>query len=59
MCDSSHISIFAIRFTYSEVSIIRSGHSRLIELEKKDSTGCLIDFFQKSRRGRLIETVSK
>ena len=44
---------------YYKVSIIRSGHSRLIELEKKDSTGCLIDFFQISRPGYLIETVTK
>ena len=41
---------------YSKVSIIRPGHSRLLEFEKKDSTGRLIDFFQISRLGRLIET---
>ena len=36
MRDSSHISIFAIRFTYFKVSIIRSGHSiRLLKFEKK------------------------
>ena len=28
---------------YSKVSIIRPGRSRLLEFEKKDSTGCLIE----------------
>ena len=32
---------------YSMVSIIRPGHSKLLEFEKKDSTGCLIDAFSK------------
>ena len=32
---------------YSKVSFIRSGHSRLLEFEKEDSTGRLIDTFSK------------
>ena len=30
---------------YSKVSIIRPGRSRLLEIEKKDSIGCLIETF--------------
>jgi hypothetical protein len=33
--------------TYSKVSIIRPGCSRLLEFEKKDSTGRLIQTFSK------------
>ena len=33
--------------SYSKLSIIRSGHSRLLEFEKKDSTGRLKDTFSK------------
>ena len=32
---------------YSKVSIIRPGRSRLLEFEKTDSTGCLIETFSK------------
>ena len=32
---------------YSKVSIIRPGHSRLLEFEKKNSTGRLIETFFK------------
>ena len=32
---------------YSKVSIIRHDCSRLLEFEKKDSTGCLIETFSK------------
>ena len=42
---------------YSKLSIIRPGCSRLLEFEKKDRTGRLIEiFFQISRPDRLIET---
>ena len=44
---------------YIEVSITRPGSSRLLEFEKKDSTGQNRDFFKKSKAGHLIETVSK
>ena len=39
--------IFTVReyFLYSKVSIIRPGCSRLLEFEKKDSTGRLIETF--------------
>ena len=33
---------------YSKLSIIRPGRSRLLELEKKDGTGCLIETFFKN-----------
>ena len=33
--------------TYSKVSIIRPSRSRLLEFEKKDSAGCLIETFSK------------
>ena len=32
---------------YSKVSIIRPGRFRLLEFEKKDNTGCLIETFSK------------
>ena len=32
---------------YSKISITRPGHSRLLEFEKKNSTGCLIETFSK------------
>ena len=35
------------KFIYSKVSIIRPCHSRLLEFEKKDSAGCLIETFSK------------
>ena len=34
--------------TYSKLSIIRPGRSRLQEFENKDSTGCLIGTFSKN-----------
>ena len=42
-------SIVAVvgRSKYSKVSIIRPGRSRLLEFEKKDSTGRLIETFSK------------
>ena len=33
---------------YSKVSVIRPGRSRLLQFEKKDSTGCLIETFSKN-----------
>jgi hypothetical protein len=49
---------------YSKLSIIRPGRSRLLEFEKKDSTGSFNrEFFQisrpepKNRTGRLIESL--
>ena len=44
---------------YSEASIIRPGRSRLLELEKEIVLVVYRDFFQISRPGCLIETVSK
>ena len=35
--------------TYSKVSIIKPGCSRLLEFEKKDSTGRLIQTFSKNQ----------
>ena len=40
---------------YSKVSIIRPGRSRLLEFEKTDSIGCLIETFSKN----LDQDVSK
>ena len=49
-------SIDLLYSTYSKLSIIRPGRSRLLEFEKKNRTGLLIKtFFQISRPGRLIE----
>ena len=55
--DEAHYGIgFKILSKYSKLSIIRPGFSRLLEFEKKDRTGCLIETFSKtSRPGHLIE----
>ena len=39
--------IFSIELLYYKVSITRPGRSRLLEFEKKYSTGCLIETFSK------------
>ena len=40
--------IYSFAFTYSKLSVIRPGHSRLLEFGKKIlSTGCLIETFSK------------
>ena len=47
---------YALITVYSKLSIIRPNRPRLLEFEKKDSTGRLIEiFFQISRPGCLIE----
>ena len=40
-------SLLTVLGRYSKVSIIRPDHSRLLEFEKKDSTGPLIETFSK------------
>ena len=42
-----HISKNLVKSTYSKLSIIRPGRSRLLEFEKKDSNGRLIETFSK------------
>ena len=37
-------------------NILLPGRSKLLEFEKKDSTGRLIDFFKISRPGGLIDS---
>ena len=36
-------NILSIHRKYSKVFIVRTGHSRLLEFEKKYTTGCLIE----------------
>ena len=38
---------YSVQLIYSELTIIRLGRSRLVEFEKKDNTGCLIETFSK------------